>query len=95
MGTDFPPIIANLILCCYVTVYDKIPKDRSKHDLVDKFNHTFKCLGDALEFQKCAKEIYPKELTLNKSNISNDRIVYLTALKIGKINDLISESSSI
>ena len=62
MSTDCSPIIANLFLCCYVTVYDKIPKDPSKHDLMNMFNNTFRYLSDVLtlnnpEFQKFAKNI--------------------------------------
>ena len=54
----------------------KIQKDHSKQDLVDQFNNTFRYLDEILalnnpDFQEIAKEMYPKELTLNKSNISN------------------------
>ena len=45
---------------------NKMQKDHSKQDLVDKFDNTFRHLDDVLalinlEFQKFAKEIYHKE----------------------------------
>ena len=50
----------------------KIKKDPSKQDLVDKLNNTLRYLDGfqlkIIQFQKLAKEIYPKE-----SNIHNDR----------------------
>jgi len=46
----------------------KIQKDPPKQDLVDQFNNTFRYLDDVLalnnpDFQKFARDIYPKELT--------------------------------
>ena len=60
----------------------KIQKDRSKLDLVDKLNKTFKKLYEVLaynnyDFQTFTKEIYPKELTLNKLYISYDLTPFL------------------
>ena len=58
---------------------------------MDKCNNTFKYLDDVLAFinlevQTFAKEIYPKELTLNKSNISNDSAPFLDLdLKMNKV----------
>ena len=51
----------------------KIQKDPTKQDLVDQFK-TFRYLDDNLalnnpEFHKFSSEVYPKELTLTKSNI--------------------------
>ena len=56
----------------------KIQNDPSKQVWVDKFNNYFIYLEDNLalnspEFKKLTKSIYAKELTLNKSNISNYR----------------------
>ena len=83
MGTNCAPLIADLFLYCYESQFmAKIQKDPSKQDLVDQFNNTFRYLDDVLalnntDFQKFAKEIYPKELTLNKSNVSNDHTPFL------------------
>ena len=60
----------------------KIQKDPSRQDLVNQFNKTLRYLDDVLalnnpDFQKFAKEIYPKEITLNKSNVSNDHTPFL------------------
>ena len=57
-----------------------LEKDPSKQDLPD--NNAFEYLDDVQalkqpEFKKFAKEIYQKELTLNKSNTSNDCITFL------------------
>ena len=57
--------------------HSNIEKDSSKQDLAEKFNNIIRYLDDVSalnnqEFQKLANEIYPLELTLNKSYISND-----------------------
>jgi len=57
----------------------KIQKNPTKQDLVDQFNNTFRYLDDVLapEFHKFVSEIYPKELTLTKSNTSNIHTPFL------------------
>ena len=83
MGTNCAPLIADLFLYCYESQFmAKIYKDPSKHDLLDLFNNTFRYLDDVLalnnpEFSKFADEIYPKELTLTKSNKSNVHTPFL------------------
>ena len=83
MGINCSPLIADsFFYCCESQFMTKIQKDPLKQDLVDMFNDTCRYLDDVLalnnpEFQKFANEIYFKELTLNKSNISNDRTTFL------------------
>ena len=53
-----------------------------KHDLIDNFNNTFRYLDDVLtlnnpEFSKLVDEIYPKELTLTKSNSDSSHTPFL------------------
>jgi len=83
MGTNCAPLIADLFLYCYESQYiAKIQKDPTKQDLVDRFNNTYRYLDDILalnnpDFLTYAKEIYPKELTLTKSNNNNDHTPFL------------------
>ena len=73
----------------------KIHKDPSKQHLVDSFNNTYRYLYDILtinnpEFSKFTDEIYPAELTLNKSNSSSSDHTPFLILDItinqGKLN---------
>ena len=72
----------------------KIHKDPSKQHLVDSFNNTYRYLDDILalnnpEFSKFTDEIYPAELTLNKSNSSSDHTPFLDldiTINQGKLN---------
>lgn len=74
MGKNCAPLIADLFFCCLKSQFmTKIQKDPTKQDLVDQFK-TFRYLDDNLalnnpEFHKFSSEVYPKELTLTKSNI--------------------------
>ena len=83
MGTNCASLIADLFLYCYESQFmAKIYKDPSKHDLIDNFNSTIRCLDDVLtlnnpEFSKFVDEIYPKELTITKSNSDSSHTPFL------------------
>ena len=74
MGTNCAPLIADLFLYWYESQFmAKIYKNPTEHDLVDKFNNTYRYLDDILalnntDFGNYIKDIYPKELKLVKSN---------------------------
>ena len=60
----------------------KFHKDPSKHSLINLFNNNCKYLDDIStvnisNFLTFVKQIYPKELTLNESNITNDSCQFL------------------
>ena len=60
-----------------------LAKDPSKHKLLEIFNNNCRYLDDILtvnntKFLDYAKQIYPKELTLYKANMSIFRFGYYT-----------------
>ena len=81
MGSDPAPFMANLFLHHYEAKYVKEVK---KKDLFTarKFRNTFRFIDDLLavnddgEFEKCCKEIYPRELELKKEH-SGDLVSFL------------------
>ena len=83
MGTNCAPLIADLFLYCYESQFmSKISKDSSRHDLIQKFNNTFRYLDDILalnndDFNTYIHEIYPVELTLNKANANDQHCSFL------------------
>lgn len=83
MGTNCAPLIADLFLYCYEYQFMvKLHKDPTKHHLIDIFNNTCRYLDDIFsinnpEFSKYTNEIYPSQLTLNKSNINSNRCPFL------------------
>ena len=83
MGTNCAPLIADLFLYCYESQFmAKLYKDPTKHDLITDFNNTFRYLDDILalnnsNFTNYINEIYPKELTLTKSNQNSDHTPFL------------------
>ena len=83
MGTNCAPLIADLFLYCYESQFmTNISKDPSKYHLIEKFNNTFRYLDDILslnndDFNTYCKDIYPKELTLNKANSNNHHCPFL------------------
>ena len=83
MGTNCAPLIADLFLYCYESEFmTRINKDATKNDLIQKFNNTYRYLDDNLainndDFDIYTKDIYPKELTLNKANTDNKHCPFL------------------
>lgn len=83
MGTNCAPLIADLFLYCYESQFmAKLQKDPNRQHLIETFNYTYRYLDDILSlnnptFSNFITEIYPKELTLNKSNLTGDRCPFL------------------
>ena len=84
MGTNCAPLIADLFLYCYESQFmAKLQKDPNKQNLIETFNYTFRYLDDILalnnpSFSNFITDIYPFELTLNKSNVTGDRCPFHT-----------------
>ena len=60
----------------------KLQQDPNKHHLIETFNNTYRYLDDILAlnnptFSNFINDIYPKELTLNKSNLTDSRCPFL------------------
>ena len=83
MGTNCAPLIADLFLYCYESKFmEKLFKDNTEHDLLNKFNNTYRYLDDILalnnpDFGNFVKDIYPDELKLVKSNTDNQHTPFL------------------
>ena len=62
MGTNCAPLIADLFLYWYESQFmAKIYKNPTEHDLVDKFNNTYRCLDDILALNNTDFGNYIKE----------------------------------
>ena len=83
MGINCAPLIADLFLYCYQLQFmAKLQQDPNKHHLIETFNNTYRYLDDILAlnnptFSNFINDIYPKELTLNKSNLTDSRCSFL------------------
>ena len=77
MGTNCAPLIADLFLYCYERDFMKNLWSNSQTDVILAFNNICSYLDDILNvdnhyFEQYKPLIYPKELTLVKSN-NNDQ----------------------
>ena len=82
MGTNCAPLIADLFLYCHEKCFmDKLVKNKQLN-LIECFNRTSRYLDDILNldnpnFEKHISEIYPKELSLTKANLSDTHASFL------------------
>ena len=82
MGTNCAPLIADLFLYCYERDFMSNLQKSKRFDLIDKFNDTSRYLDDIFtidnpEFAEHIPDIYPRELQLNKANISDKETSFL------------------
>ena len=83
MGTNCAPLIADLFLYCYENEFMKrLSKNDSNEDIITAFNDTSRYLDDICNidnvvFSNMVKDIYPKELQLNKANTSEQEASFL------------------
>ena len=82
MGTNCAPLVADLFLYCYERDFMLSLKSDSHADIIDAFNNTSRYLDDIFNidnhfFDILYPFIYPKELTLNKANISSTSAPFL------------------
>ena len=82
MGTNCAPLIADLFLYCYERDFMKNLWSNSQTDVILAFNNTCRYLDDILNvdnhyFEQYKSLIYPKELTLVKSNTNDQDAPFL------------------
>ena len=82
MGTNCAPLIADLFLFCYERDFMLNLSKSNQIDLIQKFNRTSRYIDDILNldnpcFEKYIDKIYPKELILNKTNVSSTDVSFL------------------
>ena len=78
MGTNFAPLVADLLLFCYESDFMKSLSDGNQADIIEAFNSTSRYLDDLLNidnpyfdrFDRFVSQIYPSELELNKAHRS-------------------------
>ena len=76
MGTNYAPLVADLLLFCYERDFMLSLSDNYQADVVEAFNSTSRYLDDLLNidnpyFAQMVSQIYPTELQLNKANPSD------------------------
>ena len=82
MGTNCAPLVADLFLFCYERDFMMSLNKETDANIIDAFNDTSRYLDDILNidnphFDAFVKNIYPKELTLNKANMSDNSASFL------------------
>ena len=82
MGTNCASLVADLFSYCYEKDFmDSLDYDRQA-DVIEAFNSTSRYLNDLLNidnsyFEGMVNQIYPPELQLNKTNISDSEASFL------------------
>ena len=94
MGTNCAPLAADLFSYCYERDFMDSLNHDNQADVIDAFNLTSRYLGDFLNidnpyFEGMVDQIYPPELQLNKSNISDFKIyIFLLQMDLFMISAL-------
>ena len=70
MGTNWAPLVADLVLLCYERDFVLSLSDNNRTDIIEAFNSTSRYLDDLLNivnpyFEQMVGQIYPTELQLN------------------------------
>ena len=94
MGTNCAPLVADLFLFCYERDFMMSLSDDKQADVLDAFNTTSTFLDDILNiknayFDNTVSQIYPSDLQLNKTNISDTKAAFLD-LHLSISNDIVS-----
>ena len=82
MGTNCPPLVADLFLHCYERDFMDSLNNDNQVDVIEAFTSTSRYLDDLLNidnpyFEGMVNHIYPPELQLNKANISDTEAPFL------------------
>ena len=82
MGTNCAPLIADLFLYCYESDFMSSLNSGSQSDIINAFNYSSRYIDDILNidnpyFDTMISSIYPKELQLNKANVSDTSASFL------------------
>ena len=94
MDTNCAPLVADLILFCYVRDFMLFLSDNNQPDVIEAFNSTSRYLDDLLNidnpyFEQMVGQIYPTELQLNKANSSDTEAPFLD-LNLSITNGIVS-----
>ena len=76
MRTNFAPLVADLFLFCYERDFMLSLSDANQSEVIEAFTSTSRYLDDLLNidnnfFDSLVNHIYPSELQLNKTNVSD------------------------
>ena len=76
MGTNRAPLVADLFLFCYERDFMVSLSEDNQSGVIEAFNSTSRYLDDLLNidnnfFDSMVNRIYPSELQLNQSNVSD------------------------
>ena len=82
MGTNCAPLIADLFLFCYERDFMLSLLEDNQSSVIEAFNSTSRYLDDLLNidnnfFDSMVNRIYPSELQLNKTNVSDAEASFL------------------
>ena len=82
MGTNCAPLVADLFLFCYERDFRMSFSADNQSEEIEAFNSTSRYLDDLLNidnnfFDSMVKHIYPSELQLNKTNVSDTEASFL------------------
>ena len=82
MGTNCAPLVADLFLYCYERDFMDSLNHDNQADVIEAFNSTSRYLDDLLNidnpyFEGMVIQIYPSELQLNKTSISDTEAPFL------------------
>ena len=82
MGTNCAPLVADLFLFCYERDFMLSLSEDNQSDGIEAFNYTSRYLVDLLNidnnfFDNMVNGIYPSELQLNKTNVSDTEASFL------------------
>ena len=94
MGTNFAPLVADLLLFCYERDFMTSLPDDKQADAIDAFVTTSRYKVDILNinnvyFDNMVSQIYPSELQLNKANTSVTEAAFLD-LHLSISKDIVS-----
>ena len=81
MGTNCAPLVADLFLFCYERDFMSSLSEDNQSDVTKAFNSTSRYLDDLLNidnncFDSMVNRIYPSELQLNNTNVSDTEVSF-------------------
>ena len=82
MGTNCAPLLADLFLFCYERDFMLSVSKNNQSDVIEAFNSASRYLDDLLNidydfFDSTVNRIYPSELQLKKTNVSDTEASFL------------------
>ena len=82
MGTNCAPLVTDIFLVCYERDFMLSLSEENQSGVIEAFNSTSRYLDDLLNidnnfFDSMVNRIYPSELQLNKTNVSDADALFL------------------